>query len=330
MENITYDLRPTRKTFSRIGWALCAIIAVAFVAQLFFILVPRWIWEKDNWFATSSWGFWISTFAPTYLFAFPAAWLILRRMPSQTPQNHKLSAGKFVLLFFIAYFVMYVGNIIGNVMSMVLSGGQAENALVDYAMDSNPLKILVMVILAPLFEEFIFRKLLIDRTAQYGEKLSVFFSAITFALLHQNLFQFFYAFGLGFIFAYIYLRTGRLRYTVFMHAIMNFMGAVIAPWIISNLDLNALANINTVSQSDLAAAYAEVIPGLIIYLVYSLVLLGFTVTGLVLFIVFFKKFIWKRAESQLPKHTAIKAVYLNSGMIVYILLCIAYIVMALL
>ncbi len=329
MENTKYNLKPQRKIFSRIGFALSAITAVAFAVQFALAYIPAWIWGRDNWLDTSSWGFWIKSLVPMYLFAFPAGWLIMQKMPAHAPEEHKLTFGKGILLFFIAQFIMYTGNIIGNISAMILSGGKAQNALLEYAMDSNPLKILVVVILAPLFEEFVFRKLLIDRTRAYGEKASVFFSAITFGLLHQNFFQFFYAFGVGFVFGYIYLRTGRLRYTVIMHTIVNFMGAVISPWIISQLDINALMS-STSSQAEMMKVYAEILPGLMICLLYVLLLLGSAVTGLVLFIVFFKKFIWKWTECQLPKNTAFKTIYLNVGVILFVIICLAFMVISLL
>ena len=40
------------------------------------------------------------------------------------------------------------------------------------------------------------------------------------------MFQFFYAFFVGILFAYVYVRTGRLRYPVLIHGIINFFGSV--------------------------------------------------------------------------------------------------------
>ena len=56
---------------------------------------------------------------------------------------------------------------------------------------------------------------------RYGEKTAIVFSALAFALFHMNLFQFFYAFGLGLIFGYVYTRTSRLRYSVLMHMLID-------------------------------------------------------------------------------------------------------------
>jgi membrane protease YdiL (CAAX protease family) len=217
---------------------------------------------------------------------------------------------------------MYTGNLIGTALSYLLSGGNAQNAVVDLAMDTNPLKIVVMVILAPLLEEYVCRKQLIDRTRQYGEKTAVLLSALVFGLLHQNLFQFFYAFGLGLVFAYIYTRTGRLRYSVVLHSIINFMGSVVAPWIVSLT--------NGTDPSAPPEQLIEALPGMLVMLLYALFLIGMSIAGLVLLIIKSKQLIWKEAAAPLPKGSAAKTVYLNVGMVLYVLLCVAGFVLALL
>ena len=110
----------------------------------------------------------------------------------------------------------------------------------DYVMGNPLYSILVMVILAPVLEEYIFRKLLIDRLSKYGELTAMLFSATVFGLFHMNFFQFFYAFGLGLLFAYIYTRTRNLLYPVLLHMIINFQGSVLAPWLLSSVDLELI------------------------------------------------------------------------------------------
>ena len=328
MEETT--LLPARKTFSRIGLALCAILVIATVLQLLWFGVPTIIWGENNWAASSSWGMWIGTFAPLYLIAIPVGLLVLRKLPAQAPEKSKLGLDRFLMFLPICFCLMYGGNIIGNVLSSLLSGGTAENAILDYAMDTNPLKVLVIVILARLLDEYVCRKQIIDRTRQYGEKTAVVLSAVVFGLLHQNLFQFFYAFGLGLVFAYIYTRTGRLRYSVILHSIINFMGSVVAPWILSLVNPDAFANADpSASPEQVMALMREVLPGLLLTLLYSLFLLGMSIAGLVLLVVRSKRVIWKDSPEQLPQGTAVKTVYLNVGMILYILICVATTVLTL-
>lgn len=330
MEETSFDLKPARKAFSRIGFAMSAILVIATVLQLLYILIPKAIWGPENWFVSSSWGMWIGSFAPLYLVAIPAGLLIMRKLPTQKPEDNKLSFRQLFVFIPMCQCVMYAGNLIGNLLSMLLSGGQAQNALMNYAMDTNPVKILVMVILAPLLEEYVCRKQIIDRTRQYGEKTAVFLSAFVFALLHGNLFQFFYAFALGIIFAYIYTRTGRLRYSVILHAVVNFLGSVVAPWFLTHVDLEAMANLDpNLPAEELMQTMISILPGYLLFMLYSNLLMGLSIFGLVLLLIRRKKTQWQECDSQLPKGKAGKTVLLNVGMILYMVICTIFIIAAL-
>lgn len=325
MEETTFNLRRTRRSYSVIGFSFTVLIVVALIAQLAFVLIPQWLgWDA---LLEKSWWIWICASAPMYLFAFPACFLMMQILPGKAPERHDLTVKQFLTLIPICFCLMYAGNLVGTLLSMILSGGQAENALEDFAMDNSPLKILVMVILAPLLEELICRKFLIDRTVRYGEKLSVLMSGLVFGLLHQNLFQFFYAFALGSLFAYVYIRTGRVRYTVILHAIVNFLGAVVAPAILSVVDLDAISELEKGEFSlDLLQ---EILPGYLIFMAYAMALMGVSVFGLVLLILKARRLPWKLAPQQVSRKPALKAALLNAGMIVYMLICLVMIVLAL-
>ena len=329
MEESTYELKPVRKIFSRIGLAFCAILVLATALQLLWVLIPTAIWGENNWATDSSWGLWIGTFVPLYCIAIPVGLLILKKLPAQPPQDKKWKFSAFLVVFPICVFLMLTGSLIGSMLSAALSGGTAENALDSYAMDQNPLKILVMVILAPILEEYICRKQIIDRIGQYGEKTAIFFSAMVFGLMHQNLFQFFYAFALGLVFGYIYTRTGRLRYTIILHSIVNFMGAVIAPWILSLVDMDAMVNLNPTLPAE-QLAVVEYLVGLLVAGGYLLFYLLAAMAGFVLLIIFSFQLEFKETASPLPKGTAFKTAYLNVGMLLYILICTGVTVLALL
>lgn len=329
-EDPMFFIKPVRKKFSRIGLALCTILVASYAAQWLMVYVPMWLWGPDNWLRTSSWGMWITMLVPMYFVAMPLCILIMRGMPAEKPQDAKLGAGNFLIFFCIFYFFTYAGNIFGTILSGLLSGGTAQNQISELAMDNNPLKIVVMVIMAPLLEEYICRKLIIDRTRRYGEKIAVVLSGLTFGLLHGNLFQFFYAFAGGMVMAYIYIRTGRLRYSVLIHVIMNFMGAVIAPLILTAVDTELLLTMDpAMPVEEMMAIYQQILPGLMVMLGYSLLLIGLSITGLVFFIMKCRKLVWLPAKEQLPKGKCFKTVYLNVGMVIFVLLCLVSMVKAL-
>ncbi|MBR5223504.1 MAG: CPBP family intramembrane metalloprotease [Clostridia bacterium] len=330
MEEKIFDFKTARKTFSIIGFSLCIYIAVSIITEIVFLNVPALIFGKDNWYYNTSWGQWIMNFVPMYLFALPVFAILMRLLPAQKPAQNTLSFGKMFVLFAITYAVLSAGNMIGVVSAFVFSGGKAQNPINELAMDANPLKVVVMVLLAPLFEELIFRKLLLDRIGKYGESTAIILSAFAFGLLHKNLFQLFYAFGVGLIFGFIYMRTGKIRYTVILHMIVNFMGSVIAPLILKFADIDKLLNLDViVNTQELYSVLFESIPGLLVYLMYSSLLTGITVAGTVLFIVKLTRLRWNKTELELPRGTAFKTAYLNAGIICYVVVCSLFIILSL-
>ena len=150
MNEINCNEKGTRKIFSRIGLALSTIFVVSTILQALWFGVFEQIPGIGSWLADSTWGMWLGTFVPMYLIGVPVGLLILKKVPGETPQENKIGGKNFVIFLLISFFLMYGGNIIGTVLSFVLSGGEANNALLDYAMDNNPIKILFMVIFAPL------------------------------------------------------------------------------------------------------------------------------------------------------------------------------------
>lgn len=320
------ERRAFKSICSRIGWALCLYFvvstALASVIQVVMLLIPGYM-ENMN-------LVWISTFAPQYLVGVPLALVVLSGEKGNRPEEHRLSFGKFLIVFIMCFCLMYGGSIVGNILSALLSGGSSSNALDVLAMDNSPLKVLFMVILAPLMEELVFRRFIIDRTALFGEKRAVLLSALTFAMFHMNLYQFFYAFALGWLFGYIYLRTGRLRYPVILHGLVNFIGSVLGPMM-----LEAAEEVAWISEMDPAAMTEEmvvkiagVLPSLIGMSVYSMSIIGLSVAGLVLILVNRDKLLWKPAHREIPGRAA-GAVWGNSGMIVFLILCVIMTVLTL-
>lgn len=324
-----YDIKSARRAFSRCGLAMLMILVIGSVIQVVAVLLPARIWGPEHWILSTSWGLWLSTFVPLYLIAVPIGLLSFRGIPKCPPQDNRMRFTDFIILLLIGFCLMQAGNIVGTVMSVILSGGTAENALVDFAMDNNPLKILIVVILAPIIEEYICRKKIIDCVGVYGEKTAVIFSGLIFGLFHGNLYQFFYAFLLGMLFAYIYIRTGRLRYSIYMHMIVNFLGSVVAPFIISMMDMELLEKFTMMESLEILAALGKVLPGLMLYLLYSEAITGAAVGGLALLLIRWRETVWMKAPLELPGNVRKKTAYFNVGVILYMIGCLALMVLAL-
>ena len=315
-----------RKDFSRVGISLLVIGIVSMIAQVLVMLLWNGVLRFTALGELEIMN-WILSLAPIYLLGIPAGLLVLRKVPAQPRSPQKLGFKNFWILMFICIPIMYGGNLIGTLLSALLSGGSAENPLMDFVMGNPLYSFLFAVVLAPVIEEYLFRKQLIDRLGKYGEKTAVIFSALTFGLFHMNLFQFFYAFGLGLIFAYAYARSRSLRYSVIMHMVINCMGSVIAPMLLSGLDMDILTAMETGTVT--TEQLMQILPGLLAFLLYCMALLGSVGIGLLLLVRQWGKRQFSPADCELPAKAAGKTAYWNVGVILFILFCVAMMVLSL-
>lgn len=317
--------KSARRTFSRIGFALLATALIMNVLQIAMAVASTALANAGVAFVNERWFFWVSNFLPLYAVAIPAGILIMGKAPKEQPEKVKFGGKKFFAFLLICFPTMYAGNLIGTFLSYILSAGKAENAVTELAFDNHPLKIIVVVIVAPILEEFLFRKQIIDRCAKFGEKSAILFSALTFGLFHMNFFQFFYAFALGLVFAYVYTRTRRLRYSIIMHMVINFMGSVAAPYVLSLLDPKKLS-----AGVDDPAVMIAMLPALIIMMLYMSVLGGLNISGIVMFILNVRRLVFEPATDEIPKGKGFKSVYVNAGIIIFVVFCLAICVLNLL
>ena len=318
------DLKTARKQFSRLGLGAFTILAVATALQLAAAYLVELAYPNGD---GPSWLLWACTFAPMYLAAVPVGLLIMRKAPAAPPEKHDLKGVQIIIAFVICVFMMYIGNLVGVLVTSLLQtalGLTSENPLLTFvADDALWLRILVMVILAPIIEEYIFRKQLIDRMNIYGGGLAVVTSALMFGLFHGNLSQLFYAFALGLVFGYVYLKTGRLRYSIGLHMLINFLGSVLAPTLLNSIDFAALDETELVDPAAWTAISAQLLP----FIVYVLGMIGLALAGLVLFCVKVRDVSFAPTELELPKGVKFKTAYLNVGMILLFISCMVSVIL---
>ena len=206
------DLVAGRKVFSRAGMAvlIVIIISVALAYVTGFFLNPK-LMENE-------WIQYLLLLMPQYVIAMPLAALLLRKKPAMPIAQKRLTAGQLCIIGIICYTIMYAGNLVGTIINLIIQTAAQSNMtdaveqfFIEKSIWSN---LMFAVILGPVAEELFFRKLLISRLLSYGEKPAVIVSALLFGLLHGNLSQFFYAFGLGLAFGYLFVKTGKVVYTI--------------------------------------------------------------------------------------------------------------------
>jgi len=309
-----------KQVFGRVGLALFVTALLSHGISLCLVLLATWLQGNGTDLYETEWFIWVASFCPLYLVGLPVGILMMRKVPISTAESTRLKFGSWLTFLLMCIPLMYGGNLIGTLLSSLFSSGSASNPLTGYVMSDSWLKVLVVVILAPLLEELLFRKQLIDRLAPYGEKTAVLFSGLTFGLFHMNLYQFFYAFLLGMLFAYVYLRTRKLRYNVSLHMVINFIGSVVAPAMLSGLDSDVLSQMQSGTIDE--ATMASVLPQLGGLIIFGFVIIVLAIVGIVLLIKKLPKRVYLPAALELPKETRFRTVFCNCGVILFAVFCI--------
>ena len=266
---------------------------------------------------------------PTYAIAFPLTSLLIRQVPGVQMKKHNMKPTQLLGAFAISYALMYLSNLAGQFFTNIIGiikGSPVDDAIADLVSELNPLTaFFVMVLLAPALEEWIFRKLLVDRTIRYGEGTAIFLSGLMFGLFHGNLNQFVYTFLVGAFWAFIYVKTGRLRYTIYLHMALNFMGSIGSLFF---LDAISTLEGGSSAMNGFHFLLGMLLP-LAIVIPYLIVVFGLVISGIVLLVTNWKRFRLIPAELFIPKEKRFSVIFLNAGMILYVLFWIIQIILQL-
>ena len=301
-------MEANRRFFSKIGFNYFALGIIVLVLNLFIGLFISMI--NPNLLSNQTMMTFFSAIW-TYLLPLPIFIYIMRKTEAKTLEKHKMTVKTFVICISITMFLMWIGNIMGVIITSGIGSliqHEVANPIHDVINNSGLVaNLIIITTIAPIFEELIFRKLLIDRTIKYGGTISVLLSGLLFAFFHGNLNQFFYAFLLGGFFAIIYIKTGQIKYTIGLHMIINFIGSVVSLFV--SQPLMDLANGSVISPTSTF--------GVILYI---LITLGLTVMGLIYSIKYFDKSLFDGSEKEIILKNPISTILLNPGIICFILL----------
>ena len=231
----------------------------------------------------------------------------MKQIKTEKIEKTKVTTKSLITYFGISLTLMWIGNITGLIITTLI-GGAIQNDVanpVQELINSTNIwfNILVISILAPICEEILFRKFLIDRTIKYGAKVSIILSATLFALFHGNLNQFFYAFLIGGFFAYVYIRTGNILYSISLHMTINLMGSVV-----SLIFAKSVTNL----QSSITSVDLTIV---LIYMLFVFICLIIGIVGLIKY----KKGKFNGEKTIIPLKNPLRTISLNMGMISFVL-----------
>ena len=303
--------RQERRNLGRIGWALTIYYLTASLLATAAMATIKTFFPQA---AELSYFNLLLQLIPPYVIGFPLFAGLLIGMPKQAPKKKKLGFNGWITFLAVAFFLMMAGNYIATGLMGLLEtvkGGEITNAIDQTIHTFSPLEnLILMVICAPIVEELMCRKLIIDRLMPYSEALAVTVSGVFFGLLHGNFYQFFYATFLGILFSYVYVKTGKILHTIIMHMIINFTGSIIAAFL-------------TDMTSDLASAPTSINPWNIVATVYSMAMLALAVCGSILLYQQLKKLHLKKTGTRwLTLKTQFLLTLSSAGTIVFCVICL--------
>ncbi|MDR3305018.1 MAG: CPBP family intramembrane metalloprotease [Clostridiales Family XIII bacterium] len=90
----------------------------------------------------------------------------------------------------------------------------------------NPIGILYIVLVGPIFEELIFRGAVMGSLRKYGDNFAILFSALIFGIYHMIFMQVIFAAVLGLLLGYVACRYS-LRYSILLHIVVNGLSVLL-------------------------------------------------------------------------------------------------------
>lgn len=266
-----------------------------------------------------------------YLLAFPIFVGLMKKLPASAPEKKKLSGREIFKYLTVTVFVMYVGNYISSFILTVIQerfGGVPENDVSTLLTETDLLlSFAIAGIIGPIIEEIMFRKLLIDRLTPYGEAIAIFFPSLIFGLIHGNLYQFFYAFLIGAILSYVYVRSGRIIYTMIYHCFINLFCGVLPAYVMSQINVDELIELLSTGVIPEEYIQANILP-LSLLAGYSFIIMGLLFIGIFNFNRGIRRARLNRGEIVFPKGKSAEIIFFNVGAIALITSCIILIALS--
>lgn len=149
-----------------------------------------------------------------------------RKLKEPFVLQQKIPGGYLLLLIVLAAVSLSIG-IVDPLAGLIPMPDAFKDFMMDAIGGRNIYSFLSVVIAAPLFEEFLFRGILLDGLLKnYSPRKAIIISALLFGIVHLNPWQFIGAFFCGILMGWIYYRTKNIWYTVFYHFANNLLGFV--------------------------------------------------------------------------------------------------------
>ena len=127
--------------------------------------------------------------------------------------------------------------------------------------------VFMLVIIAPILEEFWVRGIMYDALKPYGTGMAIIITSVLFGLMHGSLYMLFYTTAYGFALGYIRYATGSLFVVTIIHAIINSIAAgTLLLTSLMHITNEEVRVINTIYWIYIIAVFVMIIIGVVVFL----------------------------------------------------------------
>ena len=120
----------------------------------------------------------------------------------------------------------YIVNVAFTIISNILGYDNGAGAEPFTSVLDGVTQLVVLCVFAPIFEELLFRGVMLSHHMKYGAWSACLITALYFGFFHGNLQQLLYTPVLGVIMAMVVLKTGSLISSIIMHAMVNLISVL--------------------------------------------------------------------------------------------------------
>ena len=183
--------RRAARSYSRFGIAVTVYLIVANLlaafmsSDLFFEIIRAFFGiQAAHELFDSVYLIWIIQVVCMYLIGYPVFRIALIGVPTKREAKSKMSLAELTVAFLICMAGVQIGAYIGNFVTIIISlfTGYVPEDTTSILITESPiwLVVLVVVIIGPIVEELIFRRVFIDKLSRFGERLAIVVSAVAF------------------------------------------------------------------------------------------------------------------------------------------------------
>ncbi len=240
---------PTPAKSSGLTYSLAAILSVV-VAFLFLILVgalglAKDGYEETDWYLYCSYALTPLTFLLIAVLIFRwTGWSVRAEVRAQV-----CPARYFVIAILLQCGLLCLSQLNGEFLEWLEKFGYQDTPILIPSLDGVGLigVLFIVAVLPAVFEELLFRGILLKGMKSFGTVGAVLINGAMFALYHQNPAQTMYQFCCGVAFAFVAIRAGSILPTVLSHFLNNALVIVLMKYGATDLQGSALIVVLIVS-----------------------------------------------------------------------------------